>query len=406
MTGVVYCERHASYFDALKNPGSFSSCPQCGFKYSKAYSKFAQRVVAKCPNCGTPLEALPPSEFPLDLDVLRVVRSWMQASPSCRREVMVKLFDEYGETWDVAWMEGSNDEVYDLFHKCVMNDGGGHTLESNIYGIAGVPNLGDVRADPPPPWWGERIGVAKGSVIQVIFGRYHHVLGRIGEDRFLFLVHVGPIAEEVRKRPGATTPIESSSSNLPAGWVIRDLSGATTPKSSSPKQPRATTPKSSSPKQPGKKISQRSQPMSQQATRDGSTSTTEAVLGVLRGYQARKTLYFAPNIPSHKLTNASSRCNIPSDEQVLALIDCTVFGSAKDCILFGTKGLYYYHLGATPKMGMIPWSDFPSCNFVKGHGVVKIRVMGMGLEMCASGSYFSAEELCLMLESLRLILTK
>jgi len=105
---------------------------------------------------------------------------------------MVKLFDEYGETWDVAWMEGSNNEVYDLFHKCVMNDGGGHPLGSTIYGISGVQNLGDIEAREPFPTF-ERLGVAKGSVIQVVFGGYNHLLGRIGEDRFLFLVHVGPI---------------------------------------------------------------------------------------------------------------------------------------------------------------------------------------------------------------------
>jgi hypothetical protein len=63
-------------------------------------------------------------------------------------------------------------------------------------------------------------------------------------------------------------------------------------------------------------------------------------LRILRGYLPQDDLHVSPNIPERKLRNATRSCGVEDDEQVLALIDATVFGSAKNCLLVGTRGLY------------------------------------------------------------------
>src|SRR5262249_55511933 len=54
-------------------------------------------------------------------------------------------------------------------------------------------------------------------------------------------------------------------------------------------------------------------------------------------------------------------------EKVLGLIDCTTFGSASDCVLFSSNALYYHNGlgGAKPNPALVPYSDFPGCNFAK-----------------------------------------
>ena len=47
-------------------------------------------------------------------------------------------------------------------------------------------------------------------------------------------------------------------------------------------------------------------------------------------------VYIAPDIPPKKLSNAISKTKVSAEEEVIGLIDCTVFGSAKDCLLFTT----------------------------------------------------------------------
>ncbi len=46
-------------------------------------------------------------------------------------------------------------------------------------------------------------------------------------------------------------------------------------------------------------------------------------------------------IPSDKLNKAMASCSCPADEEIVALADLTVFGSAKNCVLFTDRGIYY-----------------------------------------------------------------
>lgn len=52
-------------------------------------------------------------------------------------------------------------------------------------------------------------------------------------------------------------------------------------------------------------------------------------------------LYCEEDIPASKLNNAINSCNIPEDISVMALVDFTVFGSAKNCLVFTPDKMYY-----------------------------------------------------------------
>lgn len=51
-------------------------------------------------------------------------------------------------------------------------------------------------------------------------------------------------------------------------------------------------------------------------------------------------LSVAPDIPAKKLANIVRR-GVPSDEAIVALLDLTVFGSAKDAVVWGTRRFYW-----------------------------------------------------------------
>ncbi len=67
------------------------------------------------------------------------------------------------------------------------------------------------------------------------------------------------------------------------------------------------------------------------------------LLQALRTFQSQKNrFYVSPIYSIEQLANARVKCNVPQSEEILGLIDCTAFGSAKEFILFGTEGIYYY----------------------------------------------------------------
>jgi hypothetical protein len=63
------------------------------------------------------------------------------------------------------------------------------------------------------------------------------------------------------------------------------------------------------------------------------------VAQILKPYESE--VYLAPSIPPKKLTNATTKACVPADEKVLGLIDCSIFGSASACLVFGSRGFYY-----------------------------------------------------------------
>ncbi len=67
----------------------------------------------------------------------------------------------------------------------------------------------------------------------------------------------------------------------------------------------------------------------------------QRVREVPRRKRALADLYVAPAIPPKKHANATAACGIRSPEDVLGLIDCTVFGSAKKGVIVTDRQIYF-----------------------------------------------------------------
>jgi hypothetical protein len=70
---------------------------------------------------------------------------------------------------------------------------------------------------------------------------------------------------------------------------------------------------------------------------------------------------FVDSIPELKLNNARESQHIPTSEVVIALIDTTVFGSAKDGLAVCESGLYWKNIYASPEYAT--WSEFRVLRF-------------------------------------------
>jgi hypothetical protein len=119
----------------------------------------------------------------------------------------------------------------------------------------------------------------------------------------------------------------------------------------------------------------------------------ESLLKLLSNYTSLDGLFVEPNIPPKKLFNAKKSCGLAEEEHILALIDCSVFGSAKQCLLIGSKGIYYHNdWNATrPGTGEIPYSEFASSILVSS-GLSEIS-LGPNKYLDVSGSRLSKKNI-------------
>lgn len=123
----------------------------------------------------------------------------------------------------------------------------------------------------------------------------------------------------------------------------------------------------------------------------------EVILPVLRAFPQRD-FYVESEIPPKKLAKAIKACNVPNNERILGLIDCTVLGSAKNCLLLGRDGIYYRSASGP---NMIKYSDFRLCTFETVLLSRQISVGG-GRRIYLGGSNASPKKLCEMLNALKL----
>lgn len=71
--------------------------------------------------------------------------------------------------------------------------------------------------------------------------------------------------------------------------------------------------------------------------------------------------YVGRGIPARKLANAAESMNIAEGEQVIAFVDCTVFGSGKNGLAICTSGLYWHNDWTTPTAtNYLSWEAFRS----------------------------------------------
>jgi hypothetical protein len=80
----------------------------------------------------------------------------------------------------------------------------------------------------------------------------------------------------------------------------------------------------------------------------------------IRQYISSGNLYVSPDIPERKLNNAVRACKVTDHEEMAALIDCTMFGSAKDCILFTNKSIYSKFLD---EVSVVPYESLPDIGY-------------------------------------------
>lgn len=127
----------------------------------------------------------------------------------------------------------------------------------------------------------------------------------------------------------------------------------------------------------------------------------ERIRGALEPYRGRGSLYVEPTIPATKLANARVAARVPETERVLALIDCTVFGSARNCVVFGEHALYV-HNGSTVERahrGAHRFDYVALASVVLGKHGTEVRWSGGAIEL--SGSGLSAEEMLALLTNLQ-----
>jgi hypothetical protein len=67
------------------------------------------------------------------------------------------------------------------------------------------------------------------------------------------------------------------------------------------------------------------------------------ILSAARRFLREGEVCIYPDIPSDKLATARGRCKVPHGCRTLVLIDCSLVGSAKYCVLVGSSGIYFRH---------------------------------------------------------------
>lgn len=127
----------------------------------------------------------------------------------------------------------------------------------------------------------------------------------------------------------------------------------------------------------------------------------EALLQVVRSFPRHDGLYIHPSIPAEKLANAAESCGLPEGEQALALIDCTVMGSAKNALIFGRQGVYYHNdwTGKQSGTDSIPYADFPNREF-KDEEWFEVT-LGNGQYLNVSGSSVPKDRIVEMLNRVK-----
>ncbi len=106
-------------------------------------------------------------------------------------------------------------------------------------------------------------------------------------------------------------------------------------------------------------------------------------------------VHVAPNIPRQKLDNAVATLQLDTDS-VIALVDCTFFGSARDCLIVGSKAIYFNNCG---RNGFLPYSDFPDRTFTPRNETD--LDLGPGLSLSLAGSKLPPGQLMVILDEIK-----
>ena len=108
----------------------------------------------------------------------------------------------------------------------------------------------------------------------------------------------------------------------------------------------------------------------------------------------------APGIPQKKINNAITKNTYVGTDPIIGLIDCTVFGSAKDHLMFTSGGIYWNHIGSNPTSGSISYSEFSQCYF-KSAGILAGIKSSKGETISTNGSNASKKDVISLLNTIK-----
>jgi actin-like ATPase involved in cell morphogenesis len=123
------------------------------------------------------------------------------------------------------------------------------------------------------------------------------------------------------------------------------------------------------------------------------TTIQGLIISILRKFP---NIFVYPKIPEKKLANARRSCNVPAFEPILGLIDCTTFGSANNCVLFGTTGIYS-HQPRTPADKIV----YASLSRYIFSSIGSTVIVSNGQKLSISGSAISATTVCTILREIQ-----
>jgi len=124
-------------------------------------------------------------------------------------------------------------------------------------------------------------------------------------------------------------------------------------------------------------VKTRNEPQPSSSTPTNHDRLEAAITACLKRKLPQDGLFVTPDIPRKKLANARSACKVGPQERIIGLIDCTVFGSAKNCLLFGCGVVYFRNdwSGKSAGASAIPYGDFLNRDFGDG-GMQEVALGG------------------------------
>ena len=125
-------------------------------------------------------------------------------------------------------------------------------------------------------------------------------------------------------------------------------------------------------------------------------SLVEDLLSICDNY-VYASWFVGETIPEKKLKRVISEFPIPPEDEVIAVLDFTIFGSCKYGLAVCKFGLYVNHdWSATVRKGFLPWDDLVHAEIV-AHGKYEVDVTS-GFVVSFAGSDIKQEELITLLK--------